>query len=435
MKIAYIAAGAAGMYCGSCIHDNTLATAMQKLGAEVILVPTYTPLRTDETDISINRVFYGGINVYLQQKAALFRHTPNAFDRLLDRPRLLNLLSRFSASTSAQDLGALTVSVLQGEAGRQQKELAKLCQWLKDEFRPDLVHLTNSMFVGFARQLKDILNVPVLCAVQGEDLFLEDLIEPYKTQALALLKERSRDVDGFIAPCRYYANFMGRYLDQPDEKMHVIRLGLNLAGHGADIVDQPDKPFTLGYLARVCPEKGFHIFAEACHLIAQELGHENVRFKAAGYLSPKDEPFLAAQLDQLKTWGLEEIFDYRGELERHEKIAFLQELDLMSVPTVYHESKGLSILEALANGVPVVLPNHGAFPEWIEETGGGVLVEPQSPQALAQAILHLQANPDQRQTLGRQGKAAAHQKFSAESVARRSLEVFSRYAAAGQTAS
>ena len=361
MKIAYIAAGAAGMYCGSCIHDNALVTAMQQFGSDIILVPTYTPLRTDETTISFKRVFYGGINVYLQQKAALFRHTPNAFDRLLDRPVLLNALSRFSGSTDAQDLGALTISMLQGEEGHQQKELKKLCQWLKEEFRPDLVHLTNSLFVGFARQLKAVLNVPILCAVQGEDLFLEDLLEPYKTQARGLLTERARDIDGFIAPCHYYAKFMGRYLNQPEANIHVIRLGLNLAGHGRNQPVALNKPFTVGYLARICPEKGFHIFAETCQLIAQELGCDNVRFQAAGYLSPKDEPFLAAQLERLADWGLADIFDYRGELERQEKIAFLQELDLMSVPTIYHESKGLSILEALANGVPVVLPEHGAF--------------------------------------------------------------------------
>ena len=115
MRVAYIAAGAAGMYCGTCIHDNTLAAALRRQGVDVALIPTYTPLRTDEEGVALNRVFYGGINVYLQQKWSLFRHTPRAVDRLLDSPHLLGSLGRFSASTSAADLGALTVSVLQGE--------------------------------------------------------------------------------------------------------------------------------------------------------------------------------------------------------------------------------------------------------------------------------------------------------------------------------
>ena len=154
MKIAYIAAGAAGMYCGTCIHDNTLAAALREKGHEVALIPTYTPIRTDEVDVSIDRIFYGGINVYLQQKLALFRHTPWLFDRLFDTPALLNGLSRFSASTNAKDLGELTVSVLQGEDGRQKKELTKLVRWLRDSYRPDMVQLTNSMFVGFAKEIK-----------------------------------------------------------------------------------------------------------------------------------------------------------------------------------------------------------------------------------------------------------------------------------------
>ncbi|MCB0293491.1 MAG: glycosyltransferase family 1 protein, partial [Calditrichaeota bacterium] len=65
LKIAYIAAGAAGMYCGSCARDNALATALIRKGHEVALIPTYTPLRTDEPGASIDRVFFNGINVYL----------------------------------------------------------------------------------------------------------------------------------------------------------------------------------------------------------------------------------------------------------------------------------------------------------------------------------------------------------------------------------
>ena len=184
MKIAYIAAGAAGMYCGTCIHDNTLAAALLRKGHDVALIPTYTPIRTDETDVSIHRIFYGGINVYLEQKMALFRHTPWIFDELFNRPALLSKLSRFAGSTNAKDLGALTLSVLQGEDGHQRKELEKLTKWLKDAYRPDLVQLTNSMFVGFAKQMKKALDVPILCALQGEDIFLESLVEPYKSQAL-----------------------------------------------------------------------------------------------------------------------------------------------------------------------------------------------------------------------------------------------------------
>src|SRR5580700_9380416 len=115
MRITYITAGAAGMFCGSCMHDNTLAAALTRLGHDVLLVPTYTPIRTDEEDVSQHRVFFGGINVYLQQKLGVFRRTPWFLDRMFDAPSLLRWVSRFAVRTQSQDLGDLTISMLKGE--------------------------------------------------------------------------------------------------------------------------------------------------------------------------------------------------------------------------------------------------------------------------------------------------------------------------------
>jgi glycosyltransferase involved in cell wall biosynthesis len=428
MKIAYIAAGAAGMYCGTCIHDNTLAAALIRKGHDVALIPTYTPIRTDETDVSIDHVFYGGINVYLEQKFSLFRHTPWPIDELLNRPAMLNWLSRFSASTSAKDLGALTVSVLQGEEGRQKKELEKLVKWLKDSYRPDIVELTNSMFVGFAREMKKALGVPILCALQGEDIFLDGLIEPYKSQSLQLLQERALDIDGFIAPCQYYADFMGQYLNVPAEKIHVVRLGLNLEGHGqqrSGVGHEP--PFVIGYLARICPEKGLHLLVDAFYQLTKQLGADKIRLKVAGYLGKGDEPYFEELRQRIDAWGLTDAFEHWGEVNRNQKIEFLNSLDVLSVPTVYKEPKGLFVLEALANGVPVVLPRHGGFPEWVAETRGGILVEPESPEALAEGLLQLMNDSNERETLGRQGKEAVHRSFNDDVMAEATLGVYRRY--------
>src|SRR5688572_21808084 len=147
MRIAYLAAGAAGMYCGSCLHDNTLAAALLKLGEDVILAPIYTPIRTDEVDVSQPRVFYGGINAYLQQKFPIFRRTPRWLDGWLDHPALLRLATKNAASVDASKLGDMTVSMLQGEQGNQRKELEKLVDWLVDDVKPDVVHLSNSMML------------------------------------------------------------------------------------------------------------------------------------------------------------------------------------------------------------------------------------------------------------------------------------------------
>ena len=428
MKVAYITAGAAGMYCGTCIHDNMVATVLKKQGHNVSLIPTYTPTRTDEANVSLNRVFFGGINVYLQQKLSLFRHTPWTLDKLLDNPTLLNGLARFSSSTDAQDLGQLTVSMLSAEQGHQSKELAKLVKWLAEENKPDIVYLTNSMLVGFTREIKKALAVPVICALQGEDIFLQDLIEPYRSEALTLLRERAVDPDGFVAPCRYYAQFMAdTYLHVPIDKIDVVPLGLNMEGHGSPVEKPEPPPFIIGYLARICPEKGLHILVDAFRLVAEALGADNVQLHVAGYLGKKDEPYLEELVNQIQTWGLSDSFVHHGEVTRTQKIEFLNRLHVFSVPTVYRESKGLSIIESLANGVPVVQPQHGTFPEMIEATEGGILVAPESSESVAAGIVELLNDTERREYLGETGKINVHQKFSDTIIAEQLLKVFEKY--------
>lgn len=427
MKIAYIAAGAAGMYCGSCIHDNTLASALIRKGYEVFLVPTYTPLRTDELSVSQPSVFFGAVNVYLQEKVPLFRHTPWAVDWLLDRRWLLNWVSRFSSSTTAQDLGALTVSVLHGEEGHQSKELDKLVEWLATSVRPELVQLTNSMFLGFARRIKDRLHVPILCSLQGEDIFLEDLVEPYRTEARELLKERSQDVDGFVATSSNYADFMSDYLSVPREKIHVVPLGINLKGHGERSKQRASDNVTIGYLARICPEKGLHLLVEAFDILVGRLGQDRLRLEIAGYLGGRDHAYFEEIKARISRSNWHDRFRNWGEVDRSQKINFLNSLDILSVPTVYRDPKGLFVLEAMANEVAVVQPAHGSFPELVNATGGGLLVEPGSARVLADGLQVLVENPIERERMAQNGKQAVFEKFGDEALAENLSHVYRQY--------
>ena len=427
MRIAYIAAGAAGMYCGSCLRDNALAAALQKLGHEVALIPTYTPLRTDDTSVSIDRIFYNGIGVYLQQKSAIFRGGGRLLDRFLNSRRVIDLLARTDSSTNARDLGALTVSVLRGEDGHQRQELFKLVEWLRDEYKPELVQITNSMLAGMIREIKSALDVPVLCAMQGEDIFLDDLIEPYKTEAMTLLHDRISDADGLIATSSYYADYMAEYLDISRRKIHAVPIGINMDGHGQQSAPADDGPFVIGYLARICPEKGLHLLVDAFLQLAEANEAGRVRLRIAGYLSQRDHDYYQAIQERVRKSGLGDSVDFVGEVDRPAKIAFLNSLHLLSVPTVYVEPKGLFVLEALANGVPVVQPDHGSFPEIIEATGGGLLCQPNSPGDLLEKIRHLMDQPEKRKQLGDQGKLAVHEQFSNHDMAKLTLEVYHEY--------
>lgn len=427
MRIAYITAGAAGMFCGSCLHDNTLAAALQELGHDAVLIPTYTPTTTDEPNVSRPRIFFGGVNVFLQQKLGLFRKTPWFLDRLLDAPGLLRWVSRFAVRTRAEDLGDLTTSMLQGTHGRQRKEVDKLVSWLAANLRPELITLTNVLLSGMAPEMKRRLGVPILGVLQGDDIFLEALPEPYRSQALALIRENCRQLDGFLTTSQYYRDFMADYLGLSRERIHVVHPGLNLKGHGGARPERAVPPFTIGYFARICPEKGLHILAEAFRLVRKIPGVPPCRLRVSGWLGKTNfHYFKDIQID-LEKAGLGNDFDYVQCPDHASKVRFLQSLDVLSVPTTYREPKGLYVLEAWANGVPVVQPRHGSFPELIEMTQGGWLFEPGSPEDLTRALERLLQHPEYLREMGERGKTAVWQHFTAERMARETVEVFRQY--------
>ena len=433
MKIALITAGAAGMYCGNCLRDNTLATALLEGGEEVVLVPTYTPTRTDETNVSLDRVFYGGINVYLEQKSRLFRDglLPGRF---LDSPWLLRAVSRWAAGTDASKLGEMTISVLKGDLGNQRRELEKLSAWLAEDFRPDVINLPNVMFAGAASNLKRRLGVPVLCTLAGEDIFLEQLPEPHRREAIDLVREKAGDVDGFIATSHYYADFVANFLGISRDRIEVVFPGLALrdfedcepsaeSGVGEGSEHCP----TIGYLGRICPEKGVQVLLKAFAILMSGRDRVKCRLRIAGYLGPRDKPFLESLLRAARADGLGDHLDHAGELDRNGKVAFLKSLDVFSLPTVYREPKGLPVLESLAAGVPVVQPDHGSFPELISATGGGLLVEPDNPQALAEGIRRLLDDREARREFGERGQRAVREQFSAQVMATRVLDIYKRH--------
>src|SRR5215210_1587619 len=176
MRILSVTAGAAGMYCGSCSRDNALAVELIARGHDVTLVPLYTPTNPDEPNVSRDRVLFGGIGIYLQQYVPLFRHTPRFLDRLWDSPAVIRAFASRSISTDPKMLGDLMVSMLDGESGALRKEFEKLLEWIAVEPVPDVINLPNSLLISLAGPLRRALKRPITCTLQGEDLFLEELI-------------------------------------------------------------------------------------------------------------------------------------------------------------------------------------------------------------------------------------------------------------------
>jgi glycosyltransferase involved in cell wall biosynthesis len=423
MRILALTAGAARMYCGSCLRDNALAAELKRQGHHIILLPLYTPTRTDEPNVSEPKVFLNGISVCLCQEAAFFRRPHPLLDRLWDAPWMLKLASQTSIRVNPHSLGAMTVSMLRGESGYQLKDIRKLTTFLRTEEPPDIVTLPNSLLIGLARPIREALHRPVACTLQGEELFLNQLSEPYRSQALELIRAKVEDVDGFVAVSEFCADYWQGKLGIPDRKLHVVPLGIDAEGYGTP-ARLPGALFKVGFFARVAPEKGLELLAESYVRLRRESDLSGSALEAAGYLAPEHRGYLHGVERLIKNAGLAHEFHYRGELDRAGKIEFLRSLNILSVPSTYDEPKGIFLLEAMASGVPVVQPRRGAFREILERTGGGVMVEPGDVVSLADGIYGLWKNPELAAELGRRGAEGVRRDFSASQMAARALEAY-----------
>ncbi len=427
-RIAYITAGAAGMYCGSCMRDNALASALHRQDVDITLIPTYTPIRTDEENVSLDHVFFGGINVYLQQRLPLFRHLPGFLTRFLDSPRLIRRLAG-DVETQPGQLGEMTISMLRGEAGFQSKEVGKLNRWLTEEFRPDLINFSNILIAGCVPALKQRLQVPVLVTLQGDDIFLDSLPQPYREKALNQIGQLVPSIDGFIVFSEYYAGFMQEYFGIPHDKIHQVPLGISTADfRNVPIERSPDTSAPcIGYLARLAPEKGLHVLVDAFIDLKQHDDGRDVRLLIAGWLGKQHQAYVDRAFGRLDEAGLSTAYEYLGAVDRQQKVEFLKRIDVLSVPTTYQDPKGLFILEALAAGIPFVQPSHGAFPELAASTQGGRLCAPNDPQHLSRELRSLLLDDEGRFELARAGRQAVCDRHSAEVMAQTTLDVYRQH--------
>lgn len=404
-KIVYITAGAAGMYCGSCIRDNRLIAGLEKLGWDTLLLPLYTPIRVDGNDHSLDKVFFGGVNVFLQQKIPLFRHLPGFLDRWLDNPALIRRVASGSVSVSAKELGGMTLSMVKGEHGFQAKEVGRLVHWLEHHAKPDLICLTNLLVGGSIPALKRELGVPIYVTLQGDDVFLEELEEPWRSEVLAEMKTLAAEADGFLTFSEVYRQKMGDLLDIPAEKFHLTPLGIAVEEFDDILENRDDREpgQVIGYFARLAPEKGFDLAVDA--FIELALENPEVTFRAGGWLSEKDRDFQREQLRKISVAGLDDRFECVEDVDDRGKADFFRGIDVFTVPARFMEPKGLYVLEAMACGIPVVAPDRGVFPEMIEAGGGGLLCEPENSSDLAAKISELLRNSAKAVELGEAGRS------------------------------
>ncbi len=413
------------MYCGNCFRDNALVGAFRKMDHHTLMVPLYLPMTLEEDDQSVGTpIFFGGISVYLEQKSALFRKAPRWLNQWLASPALLKWASGRAAKTRAADVAELTLSMIRGEEGHQARELEAFIAWLKTQPKPDIVCLSNALLVGMARRIKSEVGVPVVCMLQGEDSFLDAFPEPLRKQTWETLAERAADVNHFIAPSRYFGDLMSQRLGLAADRVSVVFNGINLEGFSPAAT--PPKNPTLGYFARMCREKGLDTLVEAYILLRKRDRVKNLKLRIGGGCGPADETFVNTLRERLTATGFLGEVEFCPNVTRSAKQEFLRTLSVFSVPALYGEAFGLYVIEALAAGVLVVQPQHAAFPELIQATGGGVCFEPTSATALADALEPLLLDPAKARAFGEAGRKSVLGEFSTERMAENILKVYEK---------
>jgi len=425
MRIAQFTPGAGdNIYCENCLRDAALVRAFRKLGHEVLMIPLYLPLRVDGAEqLSNAPIFFGGINVYLQQQSAIFRKTPRWIDRIFDMRKLLQWASGRSGVVDAHVLGKTTISMLEGEDGHQVKELERLVNWLsEEENKPDIVCLSNALLAGMAGRIKQKTGVPVVCMLQDEDQFLDDLTAPYNKQAWEILSERARGIDTFIAVSYYYADVMKERLKLEDSQVHIVYPGIELERY-KPAEAKPEIP-TIGFLSQMSPGKGLDILVEAFIVLKRKEGLKNTKLYIAGRHGEKERAFIESIERRLSENGLTEDVQIMSNFDHKEKVEFLQKLSVLSVPEKHQSAYGLYLIESLATGVPVVEPATGVFTELLEKTGGGLLYEPNDAIKLAETIEKLLLDTEHAERLGEQGRLSVIEKFNIEKTSDEMASIF-----------
>jgi len=417
MKIIHLTAGTGSYYCGSCMRDQMLVNGLRRLGHNVLLVPMYLPpvLEEGQGEDEACPIFFGGINVFLQQQSWLFRYTPAWFDRLLDSRRLLRWSATKAEMTSPRMVGELMLSMLAGEKGRQGKELRKLIAWIKERGPWDVVSISNAMLLGVAPMLKQSLGARIVCTLQGEDSFLDSLPEPYRTKAWCQVATLVKACDAVTSVSDYYGSLMAKRLQMSQERVVTVHNGIDFTGYAA--AESAPGVVTLGYFARQSALKGLGVLVEAFLHLAKRPHLQQVRLSVAGTRTEFDAIYVSELQERIAAAGFAERTTFQGTLSREDKQTFLRSLSVLSVPATYGEAFGLYVLEAMASGVPVVQPPSGAFPELITATQGGLLAAGDDALSLANALDTLLSDPKRAREMGMIGNAAVREHFSADAMA------------------
>jgi len=405
MKIVYLITGSGGsFYCGNCYRDMIYLRAIRNVpGIKASAIPLYLPPddKNEETGFDRN-VFFGAISMYLREKVPFLRNMPAIFDKFLDSAPMLKMAAKRSGTTNTEGLEDMTLSMIKGEKAFPEKELRRLVKYLTVNGKPDVIHLSNALIIGLARQLKRYMDVKIVCSLLNEDDWIEDMAEPYRSDAWKLISEEAENVDTFITPSNYYKELFVSKTGYSGKNVFIVPLAIDT--RNLNILPKKNNYPAVGYFSRINSPNGFDKLVDAFIDLKSGDRLPGLTLHVSGGFTGSDKPFIEEQIKKIKSGGLKSFIRIYPEFHGNSKEEFFSNIDIMSVPVRKHDGYGLYILEANAAGVPVVQPETGAFPEIIEKTKGGITYSPDTVKDLSESLVKLFKDNDLRARLGESGK-------------------------------
>ncbi|MBT3424664.1 MAG: glycosyltransferase family 4 protein [Bacteroidetes bacterium] len=425
MKIINIVPGFGGtFYCGNCLRDSGFIKTLNSLGHDAMTLPIYLPLSVDnrqaETDVP---VFYGAVNLYLKQQFPFLRRMPKGMKNFFNSSWILRYAAKKAGSTRAKGLEEMTVSMLKGHEGYQKEELNQLVDFIASE-QPDVVHLSNALLLGLAHKIKNELNIKVVCSLQDEDVWVDAMSNKYQDYVWKLMGYKAKDVDAFVAVSQYFADLMQTKMEIPNEKLHVVPIGVNPDHYK---INEPNIEIpTIGYLSRRNKENGFEVLIDAFILLKKNSEFKQTRLKVTGGKTSDDKRFIKKQLKKLEKNNILEDVEFIENFKQENMNDFFKGLTVLSVPVLKGEAFGMYQLESLASGIPIVQPKIGAFPEIIENTNGGVLFDPNYSRTLASKLEEVLSNTEALHIMSINGRKAVEEQYNTNILTERMISIYSK---------
>lgn len=426
MKIVYLITGSGGsFYCGNCYRDMIYLRAIRKVpGINASAVPLYLPPEDAVAESGMDKnVFFGAISMYLREKVPFLKNMPVFFDRIFDSGPMLRMAAKRAGTTRTEGLEDMTLNMIKGENAFPEKELTRLVDYLCKDGKPDVIHLSNALIIGLARQLKRRIDVKIVCSLLNEDDWINEMAEPFQSNAWKLIAREAPNVDAFLTPSEYYKQLFISKTGVADLNFNVVPLGLDPDNDILSVVKKENWP-AVGYFCRVSAHNGFDKLVDAFISIKSSGSLPGLTLHISGGYTGDDKPFIAEQIRKIKEAGLKSFIKIYPEFHGNSKQQFFSNIDVMSVPVRKYDGYGLYILEANAAGIPVVQPATGAFPEIVGRTGGGLTYSPDTIEELSGSLIKALNEREILIRFGEKGKATVLQDLSLEKMSESLSKVY-----------